>query len=200
MPDPQPFAGQRRPTPLSLLERARARQPEAWHRLVDLYRPLVLYWCGRNGVKADDVEDVTQEVFTAASIGLVNFRRDRPDDTFCGWLRVITRNECLQHFRRDKGKARAAGGDSDELLHAIADPTPNPDAEEESVIGGIYPRAMELVRGEFESRTWEMFWLTVVEDRDTDDVGKQLGVSAAAVRQAKSRILRRIKEEVGDII
>jgi hypothetical protein len=31
------------PTSLSLLERARRREPQAWEQLVDLYRPLVLH-------------------------------------------------------------------------------------------------------------------------------------------------------------
>jgi RNA polymerase sigma-70 factor (ECF subfamily) len=79
-------------TPLTLLERVRANDPEAWARLVALYRPLVLSWCTRAGVHAADAEDVAQEVFLAAAHALDHFRRDRPGDTFRGWLRVITRN------------------------------------------------------------------------------------------------------------
>src|SRR5438128_1435742 len=36
-------------TPLSLLERVRANDPEAWRRLVELYQPLVRCWCQRGG-------------------------------------------------------------------------------------------------------------------------------------------------------
>src|SRR4051812_15465112 len=61
-------------TPLSLLERARARDADAWGRLVALYRPLILYWCRRRGVSGDDVEDVAQEVLAAVSRGLDGFR------------------------------------------------------------------------------------------------------------------------------
>ena len=35
------------PTSLTLLERVRGRDPAAWGRLVYLYRPLVLDWCGK---------------------------------------------------------------------------------------------------------------------------------------------------------
>ena len=187
-------------TPLSLLERARAKQPEAWRQLWELYRPLVIFWCGRNGVLAHDAEDVSQEVFAAAAAGLDGFRRDRPDDTFRGWLRGIARNLCLLHFRRNRGQARAGGGDAGEALNEVADPTPALDAEEEAVVDQLYRRALDLVRSEFEARTWDMFWRTVVDDRDTDVVATELGVTSAAVRQAKSRVLRRIKEEVGDIV
>src|SRR5262245_8061944 len=86
-------------TPLSLLERARKSDAEAWGRLVELYRPLVLFWCYRGRLQVPDAEDLAQEVFTAAALGLAQFRRDRPGDTFRGWLRVITRNHLLIHLR-----------------------------------------------------------------------------------------------------
>jgi RNA polymerase sigma-70 factor (ECF subfamily) len=56
------------------------------------------------------------------------------------------------------------------------------------------------VRDEFEERTWQAFWLTAVEGRPADDVAADLGVSAAAVRKAKSRVLHRLKEELGELL
>ena len=55
---------------------------------------------------------------------------------------------------------------------------------------------MELIRGEFEPRTWEMFWRTAAEDQMTKDVAADMGVSLAAVRMAKFRELRRLREEL----
>src|SRR5258708_37072862 len=52
-------------TPLSLLERARANDPEAWRRLVELYRPLVTFWCNRGGIPAGDAEVVAPVGFPA---------------------------------------------------------------------------------------------------------------------------------------
>src|SRR5262245_29378111 len=98
------------PTPLSLLERVRANSPEAWRRLLDLYQPLVRFWCTRAGLRAEDAEDETQEVFAAAARSLPEFHRDRPGDTFRGWLRGITRNHILLFHRRNQGKPRAEGG------------------------------------------------------------------------------------------
>ncbi len=57
-------------------------------------------------------------------------------------------------------------------------------------------RAAELVRNEFEARTWQAFWLVTVEDRSTDDVAVQLGISTGAVRQAKYIVLRRLRDEL----
>jgi RNA polymerase sigma-70 factor (ECF subfamily) len=188
-------------TPLSLLERVRANDPAAWQRLVELYRPLVLSWCGRAGVNATDAEDVAQEVFASAAAALERFRRDRPGDTFQGWLRAITRNQVLQLFRRNRGRVEAAGGsDAWQDLQDVPDPLPGPDEENSAELGRLYLRALELLRGEFEERTWQAFWLTTVDDRAAAAVAEELGTTANNVRQAKSRVLRRLRQEVGDLL
>jgi RNA polymerase sigma-70 factor (ECF subfamily) len=198
--------GPERPAPaqatsLSLLERARANDPAAWRRLVELYAPLVRFWCRRGGVPDQDGEEVSQEVFAGAAGALGQFRRDRPGDTFRGWLRVITRNQVLQYFRRNRGRPRAEGG-SEALagLEEVADPLAGCAADETEEVGQLYRRALEQVRGEFEEKTWQAFWYAAVEARPPADLAGELGMSAAAIRQAKSRVLRRLKQEVGDLL
>ena len=57
-----------------------------------------------------------------------------------------------------------------------------------------------MVRAEFEDRTWQMFWLTVVDDRPPAEVAEAFGVTPVAVRKAKSRVLHRLRTEIGDLI
>jgi RNA polymerase sigma-70 factor (ECF subfamily) len=188
-------------TPLSLLERVRANDPEAWRRLVGLYRPLVLAWCARAGVNATDAEDVTQEVFAAAAAGLDRFHRDRPGDTFCGWLRGITRNQIALWFRRGSGRPQAAGGsDAWQDLQEVTDPLPGPGEEESVEAGQLYLRILDLVRGEFEEKTWQAFWRSVVEGQAPALLAQQLNMSANSIRQARSRVLRRLREEAGELL
>jgi RNA polymerase sigma-70 factor (ECF subfamily) len=44
-----------------------------------------------------------------------------------------------------------------------------------------------------------MFWRVTVDGEATAEVARDLSVSPSAVRLAKSRILRRLREELGDI-
>jgi RNA polymerase sigma-70 factor, ECF subfamily len=189
------------PTPLSLLQRARANDAEAWTRLVRLYQPLVLFWCSRARCPAAETEDVAQEVFAAAHAGLGRFRRDRPGDSFRAWLRGITRNQVLLHYRRNQHHPQAEGG-SDVLhqLQAVPDVLAEPLADEPAEVTQLYRRALEQVRSHFEDATWSMFWLTVIEDRSPTALAAELGVTPAAVRQAKSRVLRRLKQELGELL
>jgi RNA polymerase sigma-70 factor, ECF subfamily len=199
MAEPRPDVGT---TSLTLLDRARANEADAWTRLVTLYAPLVRHWCLAGGLQPTDVDDVVQEVCRAAFSGLAGFRRDRPGDTFRGWLRAITRTALALHFRR-RARAPLAGGGSAAFarLQEVADPAPDlPDEDPSDEIRGLHRRALELVRGEFEDRTWQMFWLTAVEDREPVDVAARFGVTPVAVRKAKSRVLRRLREEIGDLL
>src|SRR5438132_1521278 len=65
-------------TSLSLLERVRAHDPEAWRRLVRLYQPLLLAWCARGGVNATDIEDrATADVARELNMTANNVRQAR---------------------------------------------------------------------------------------------------------------------------
>ena len=62
----------------------------------------------------------------------------------------------------------------------------------------LLSRGLDLIRGEFEERTWQAFWRTAVEGRDAKEVALELRMSPGAVRVAKSRVLRRLREELGE--
>jgi RNA polymerase sigma-70 factor (ECF subfamily) len=185
----------------SLLDRARQNVPGAWDRLVELYAPLVYHWCRRGGLGPEDAADVFQDVFRAVAEHLGDFRRDRPGDTFRGWLRTIARNKLRDHFRRLAGQALAAGGtDAQIRLREVPDPLTDDDPSEAGVVAGQVRRALESIRGEFEERTWRAFWAVQMDGRGTDEVGAELGLTPSAVRKAKFRVLRRLREEMGDLL
>lgn len=186
-------------TSLTLLERARDQNQEAWGQLFYLYSPLVELWCRAWNVRGADVDDIRQEVFQAVARGLETFRRDRPGDTFRGWLRVITQRKYLDHCRRKGRQPTAEGGSGahEQMLQVpdAADQTDPPEA-----VSDLHHRALALIRNQFEERTWQAFWRAAVDGEAPADVGQAMGISAAAVRQAKSRVLRRLKEELGDLL
>ena len=59
-------------------------------------------------------------------------------------------------------------------------------------------RALDQIRPMVEPQTWNAFWNTAVLGRWAPDVAEGLGLNPAAVRQAKSRILRRLRRQLGD--
>ncbi|MBI3863276.1 MAG: sigma-70 family RNA polymerase sigma factor [Planctomycetia bacterium] len=187
-------------TSSSLLDRVRFKDVEAWRQLVRLYAPLVYSWCARAGLQSEDAADVVQEVFRSVAISIGDFRRDRPGDTFRGWLRVITRNKVHDLNRRRAGEPVAVGGsEHHDLLNEIpvaTDPMSDDDSRESR--GAVLRRALDLIRLEFEERTWQAFWRSAVEDQSTADVAAALGMTSTAVRKARSRVFRRLREALAD--
>ena len=203
-------------TSLSLLERVKADDQQAWQRLVRLYTPLVCHWCGRWQVTGADADDVVQDVFLAVAAGIEKFQRLRPavsapapsavagaetTGSFRAWLGAITRNKLRDFYERRQHQPVAQGGsDVHRLLQGIPDSTVSDDAVDAARLSDVYYRALELIRGDFEDHTWQAFWRTAIDNHTPAEVAPALGMSKVAVRQAKARVLRRLKEEVGDLI
>jgi RNA polymerase sigma-70 factor (ECF subfamily) len=190
-------------TSRSLLAEAKLADPAAWERLAKLYAPLVAFWCRRWGVADQDIVDVLQDVFSAVASHLPGFRKERVGDTFRGWLLTIARNKTRDYFRRRGDEPCAAGGTEASLrLQQVADPhqeTDLPDAADDAIIDGVLGRALESIRGEFHERTWQAFWGVVVEGRAVADVAADLDMRPGTVRVAKSRVLLRLRNELGDL-
>jgi RNA polymerase sigma-70 factor, ECF subfamily len=195
-------------TSRSLLAGAKQGAPAAWERLVRLYAPLVASWCRRWEVAEQDVGDVLQEVFGAMAQHLEQFRKERPTDTFRGWLRTIAKNKVADHFRRRAVEPAASGGaqaarrmEQFPETRANGDlPETSDDAAAESFpVESLLHRALESIRGEFHERTWHAFWQTVVDGRLAADVAADLDMTPGAVRVAKSRVLLRLRRELGDV-
>jgi RNA polymerase sigma-70 factor, ECF subfamily len=197
-------SGESHATSLSLLERARAQEPDAWQRLLELYGPLVIHWCGRSGLRGEDARDVTQDVFRAVAAHLGQFRRLRAGDTFRGWLWTITKNKLRDHFRREKVRPETIGGSEAQRFFAERpdpelDGDPPNDSASVTEERSVCHRALAQIRDEFEERTWQAFWRATVDGHDTTDIATDLNMTANAVRKAKSRVLHRLREVLGDL-
>ena len=182
----------------SLIQRLQAGNDQAWHRLLELYAPLVFSWCRSAGLQPQDAADVVQEVFQAVFRTVRNFRRDKPGDTFRGWLRTITKNKVCDHYRSRAQQPRAQGGTDAQLrlLDVVTEETQGSAGFDP--FAALVQRAVRRIRDEFEKRTWQAFWLASVHQRRSADVAEQLGMSAGSVRQAKYKVLRRLRQELGD--
>ena len=180
----------------SLVGRVQSNEAAAWERLVELYGPLIYAWGCRGGLSSEDAADVMQEVFTS-------IRRFDPTapGRFRGWLWTITRNKIRDHHRRSHSQPEGRGGDT--ALRELAElPEQWDDGASDATkheVCALYHRALEMVRTDFQPQTWQAFWLSVVEEKPTDDIATKLGISVHSVRQAKSRVLRRLRAELGDI-
>lgn len=186
-------------TSRSLLDRVKADDASAWEALVGLYGPLVYRWLRRWDLPEHEAADVFQDVFGALAGHIAGFRKEKAGDTFRGWLHRITDNKVRDHLRKLGREPGGEGGTEAQLrmasLPEIA-PSDSDDSGPDHEQLGLLRAAIELIRAEFEGRTWQAFWLTAVEARSPAEVAAELEMTAGAVRVAKSRVLKRLREEL----
>src|SRR5262245_53605682 len=184
-------------TSTSLL--ARLRQPdasEAWRRFVHLYTPLLYYWARSAGLPTHDAADLVQEVLVVLVKKLPEFSYD-PGKSFRGWLRTVALNKWRERCRRFTTRPDQAGESG---LSGVAGDDPIAAFEEAEYRGQLVRQALEIMQAEFEPATWRACWEVVVSGRTAAEVAAELGVSIDVVYSAKSRVLRRLREELAGLM
>jgi RNA polymerase sigma-70 factor, ECF subfamily len=185
----------------SVLVRAQKGDGEAFAKITSLYGGLVYYWCRRAGLSPEDSEDVSQHVFLSVSKGLAGFRREKPSDSFRGWLRVVTRSRIMDFFRESNQREFAVGGTSFmEQVNSILEESVEPTEELRAETIILFERAMTLLQSEFSPNDCKSFQMLVVDAIPPREVAEKLGVSINSVYIAKSRVLKRLRDEFEELI
>ena len=187
-------------TSMTLLSLARQSDPAAWKRLTQLYGPTVYRWARQAGLQDSDAADVMKDVFSNVARSLGTFNRDEPTHRFQKWLWTITRNEVIKVCQRMGRSPTVIGGSEGQAVFEQYAELPEPPSDGTGATDQtrLAHRALELLKSEFEDRTWQAFWGTAIEDRPAAEVGEPLGMNAKAVRQARYRVLCRLREELAD--
>jgi RNA polymerase sigma-70 factor, ECF subfamily len=181
-------------TPLSLLERLRhGNDDNSWQRLSDLYLPLVKGWLNKHGLPRDDADDLTQEIMLVILRELPNFDHSGRTGAFRSWLRTITVHRVRGYWRSMHTLPDQAALD---VLDQLEDPGSDMarlwDKQHDELVLG---RLMELIEPEFSAAAWHTFHRQSIDGLTVSQTAAELGVSANAVLIAKSRVLRRLRDD-----
>jgi RNA polymerase sigma-70 factor (ECF subfamily) len=184
-------------TPVSLLEQL--RQPEshtAWDRFVALYTPLLHRWAHGLHLATDQADDLVQDVFVILVKQMPRFRYD-PKSSFRAWLKTVLMNRSRERLRKRTEINQPHDADP------MQEPSVPDDAEvfaEREYRQHLLRRALELMRSEFPPASWQACWATTVEGQAAHDVARELGMTVTSVWTAKSRVLRRLREELKGLL
>lgn len=189
-------------TSLSLLDRLAERpNDQDWRRLLDLYQPLLRAWLAHAGVPATDSDDLLQEVLLVVFREVAGFDRRRPG-AFRSWLRTILAHR-VRDFFRSRNYRPVATGDS-AFAERLAE-MESPDSELSRLWDRehdeyLAARLMRTVQGDFAPTTWQAFRRNVLEEQPAARVAEELGLSVNSVLAAKSRVLRRLRQELNGLV
>lgn len=191
MQPPRPFP-ETRP---SLLVTLRGDGPvqSAWREFFHRYAPPLYRVARRQGLGAEDADDIVQQVMVAVSAHIGEFRYDRDRGRFRQWVKTIAANKIRDLFRH-----RQAAPDRVSLSSSGLDcPSDRPG------IGELWEsewRAQDLlwcldqVRRDIAPRRYEAFELYVLQGVSAEDTGRRLGMTKTHVYVTRTQVVKRIRE------
>ena len=174
-------------TSSSLLVRVKNRDPDACLRLVEWIGPFILSWCRRAGLQPADRDEVSQQALLNVWGRLAAFRKEKPGDSFRGWVYSITRSRILDLWARQRAAPRPLSAE--------------PPADDASSEKDWKQRALHLLIKDLAARHaadhgFKAFYRTAVDGLSSAEAARELGVSADVVRQQKCRWIKRLRDQL----
>ena len=132
---------------------------------------------------------------------LQSFERRR-DGAFRAWLRQITVNRIRTFCKaRRKQPLAGLGEGGQQLLSQLEDPNSDLARQwDQDHDQHVFQRLLAIVRPDFQPATWQAFTRFALDGQPAASVAEELGMSESAVVQSKFRILKRLREEAGELL
>ena len=181
----------------TLLQRLRRLEPTAWERLCLLYGPIIYGWFRRGGMQDADASDAAQEVFRSVYSRIGQFQQGKTGGSFRGWLRAIVLNQARLHYRQSAKRAPTAGSAVDDWTE---EESSGDETEGVIVRQGLVRRALDLIQADFTDQTWRIFVRIALQNHDIAEVAAELRLTPNAIRQAKFRVIKRLRQELDGLL
>lgn len=191
-------------TRASLLLRIRnPHDRESWNEFANIYRPAIIRTAKLKGLQNADAEDLAQQVLISIANSIKNWKQDPQSSkraNFRTWLYQVTRNAVINALTRKAPDA--ASGNS--KVNAMLNQSPSSAKDDSSQLTieirrETFRYAASQIRDEFQTATWQAFWMTAVEGHSIEAAAEELNKSHGSIYAARSRVMRRLKEMVQEI-
>ncbi len=183
-------------TSVSLLHKLAEQGRDAdWLVFQNLYRPFVIQQIARFPDLRPQAEDLSQEVMLVVFQQLPEFHRQRKG-SFRNWLRTICLHR-MQDAARKLAHGRQVLAKLAESAEASSQWSVQWDREHDQ---HVLRQLMGRVENEFEPQTWQAFLMYAIAGRPVRQVASELNLTPNAVLLAKSRVLRRLREEASGMV
>ena len=183
-------------THLTFLLRLRERADTlTWAEFHERYGPLLYRYARVRGAEHSDAEDVVQEVELYLFKALQGFEYDARKGRFRAYLRSAVVHALGRRASRDARQPLALDPHTFDYVSAEKEASGDARWEREWQMHRLR-WAMRCIAGEFEAGTLKAFELHVLAGQPVAETAEALGLSKESVYQAKSRVLRRLRQQL----
>jgi RNA polymerase sigma-70 factor (ECF subfamily) len=183
-------------THLTFLLRLRDRADKlSWHEFHERYGQLLYRYARARGAGHADAEDVVQEVEMYLFKALHGFEYDAGKGRFRAYLRAAVVHALARRASREAREPVGLDPQRFDYLAGQEDADADAGWEREWQLHRLR-WAMRSVAQAFEPATLKAFEMHVLAGRPVAETARQLGLSKASVYQAKSRILKCLRERL----
>jgi len=178
----------------------RVKQPNdgnAWREFFDLYVPLLARFARSRGLKAEEAEDVAQECMNVLARTMPNFDYSRDKGSFKNYLFTQVSHQIADRLRRKRPRQAESGE-----LRRLPAPEDDDAAKqwEHHWLKEHLAYCLKNIEGEFAPTTMTAFKLYVLEEWAVEKVCAVLNISSNQVYLAKSRVTRRLRGELTELV
>ncbi len=173
---------------------------EAWAQFVTLYRPVIYRMARKRGMQDADAQDLVQTVLIRVAGAIDRWEKTDPSIGFRHWLARVAKNAIISALTKSPQDAAAGGTDIQDLLDEQPDSGGN--LEQDLALEYLreqYHRAAAIVKTDVSAETWRAFELSVVDGKPCDEVAELIGKPIGTVYAARSRVMRRLRDQVSQL-
>jgi RNA polymerase sigma factor (sigma-70 family) len=169
------------------------QDPARWREFDAIYRPMLLRYLSKRGLKQSDADEVAQDIFVKLLGGIRTYERSRCK--FRSWLFSLAHNALIDHARRRASYRKAIDGWAVHVLEATSSDSLKM-AEEWRTIHRekILEHALETVRSSASATAWACFQQRLIQNRPAAQIAAELRVEPNVVYVNSSRVLKRLRQ------
>lgn len=181
----------------ALLERLRQGSDHlAWDEFFERYWRALFGAARRRGCSEHSAEEIVQDVMLAVFESQDVFRYDPSRGRFRDWLAALVRNKVAEYRRKPAQRVRAVGGvdTSDSLTQTEAGDALPDEIWETTFEEALLVVLLDVVRREFNPRTFQAFELSAIQGMSGADVARLTGQTRNAVYLARRKVMHRLEQ------
>jgi RNA polymerase sigma factor (sigma-70 family) len=185
------------PTRASLLQRVKnPRDNESWREFFGIYQPLLYRYSRARGLNREMAEEVAQQCMALLTEKMPAFEYSREKGGFKYWLRRIANNKINDYFKKKKIPV-AQTGDFRRPQHRE---TSADELWEREWQKKHLKYCLKLIKDDVSPTTYQAFEYHVLAGWSVEKVSEVLEMSVDQVYTAKSRITRRLRAKMRELL